>query len=124
MRWFRWLNPLIPLVDHWREKAAAERAEREADRKITAAQLDAMQQVVLRSLDASKANTELFGRFLDTYNIAEPPKLRTFDEEEDDERYIRRKQSQSGMPAGLQGLSRQDQFKAILENLDKFNAGD
>lgn len=126
-KWLRYLNPLTPLFDYLRERQlAAERAaelarlqraeEAEATRLMMMEAIRGMQRIAEQSFAAAERNSAVFQQFLSTYDIAEPPKLRQFDVDDDNDRYLRRK---TGI-AELDGKDKLEQYQALIEKMDRF----
>jgi hypothetical protein len=131
MRLLRYLNPFAPLLNYLRERQlAAERAaelarlqraeEAEATRLLMLEAIRGMQRIAEQSFAAAERNSAVFQQFLATYDIAEPPKLRQFDVDDDNDRYLRRK---TGI-AELDGKEKIDQYKALIEKMDRFALDD
>ena len=121
--WLRSLNPFLLFLDYRRSRDAQDDRRRELDRLDRMEDRETFRHTVLtmagmveKAFDATRAQSEVFKEFLDSYRIAEPPRLREYDEEEEVQRYLDKKGG--GIPPELAGLSKLDQFDALLNRLD------
>lgn len=83
--------------------------------------MQAMTDVTLEAIRASREQSGVLQRFLDGFSVIDPPKVREWDDEADLERYVQRQAAKGKVIPGvpeLAGLGEFESFKAILDRID------
>lgn len=119
MTWLRYLNPFVIIIDYLRERRLADerreefaRIERMEEREVLRDTLKAMAKAIEGSFQVQK-------EFLASFGTAEAPRLREWDEEEADARYLQKKGA-ANVPKELAGLDKFEQFSLLVDKLNTF----
>ena len=94
----------------------AARLERQEERQVFLTAIQSMQLVAVESAKATQQQALVMKAHLDSFAVVESPRLRSWDEEADDRRYI-----ESHLPPDLQGKSELEQFSMLI---DRLNSGE
>lgn len=126
-RMLRYLNPFALWLDYKRQRdaeldrqRAQERMERAEERELFRQTIASMSVMVEKAFEANRANSEVFNTFLEGFKTDSAPQVREFDEDAELRRYF---DKQNDTPEELKGLSQIDQFKALMDKMEKFEAG-
>jgi hypothetical protein len=127
----RVLNPLRPYLDyrqrrdlHLDRQRELERMERADERELFRQTIESMSRMVEKAFDVNKVQQEAFARWMASFDTTEAPKVREYDEDEDNKRYMERKGGQTPrkhaeptLPPELSGLSQIQQFELLLDRM-------
>ena len=97
---------------------ASEREERRQEREVFLAAIQSMTATTAKAFEAQQAQAALFQKFLDSFNVTEPPRIREWDEEADFQRFLD-KQVARGKTGGVPELAGLDQFEAFSAVLNR-----
>lgn len=91
-----------------------ERAERQEEKAAFLAALQSITTVAVESSKASQAQANALSTFLDSFKAIDTPKVREWDEDEANRRYV-----EKHMPAEMQGLDNVDRFQLLLDKVEE-----
>lgn len=120
----RWLSSINPLRSYYEYKIrvletearvkAIERIERQEEKAAFMAALQSITSVAVESSKASQAQAGALSTFLNSFNSTDQPRVREWDEEAANKRYI-----EQHMPAEMQGLDNVDRFQLLLDRVEE-----
>ena len=125
---FRSLNPFAHYADYRRARDLAqarqrelERMERADERELFRQTIQAMTTMVEKAFDVNKVQQEAFAKWMASFDSTEKPRVREWDEDVDNRRYVDRKdparRDQHTLPDELSGLNQIEQFELLLNKM-------
>lgn len=130
-RILRAINPFAAWLDYRRQRDLQLDRQRELDRIDKAEEREMFRQAVVsmssmveKAFDANRVQNETFARWLASFDSPTPPRVREYDEDVDNQRYIERHGQQAPrarvqptLPPELHGLSQLEQFEVLLDRM-------
>lgn len=119
-QWIYKLNPFrsyfeykIRLLEAQDRSKAVERMERQEEKAAFITALDAITRVSVEAAKASQEQAKALSTFLNSFQTVDAPRVREWDEDQADKRYI-----ESHLPAEMQGLDKYGQFSLLIDKLN------
>lgn len=119
--WFASLSPFkgyfdykIRILETQQRVEDIAKLERQEEREAFLVALQSITAVAVESAKASQSQANALSTFLDSFKAVDAPRVREWDEEAADKRYL-----DQHLPTEMQGLDQLGQFKVLIDKMDE-----